>query len=169
MGIGRHLRPVCRDLLVNSLINGRVTPNRLRGRLLTKVGHRVDSAALICPDIFVGACRGLSVGPRSLVNYGCFFDLLAPTLIGADCAIGYNVLFITGTHNSGSAERRAGPVSSAPIIIGDGCWIGAGAILLPGITVGAGSIVAAGSVVTVDCPAGALVAGNPATVKRHLT
>jgi acetyltransferase-like isoleucine patch superfamily enzyme len=83
-------------------------------------------------------------------------------------AVGPGVYFITGTHRIGSHTQRAGPVIAAPIRVGDGVWIGARAILLPGVTVGAGAIVAAGAVVTRDVPADTLVAGVPAQVKRSL-
>lgn len=168
MGIKRHIAPVGRDLVVNSIINGRVIPGRLRGRLLRRVGHQVHPNALICPDVFLGSRHGLSVGARALVNYGCFFDLLAPTTIGADCAIGYRTMFLTGTHNLGASDRRAAEVQAAPITVGDGCWIGANVIILPGVTIGRGSVVAAGSVVRASVPPNSLVAGVPATVKRQL-
>ena len=65
--------------------------------------------------------------------------------------------------------RRDGSQFSAPVRIGDDVWIGAGAVLLPGVTVGRGSVVGAGSVVTADVPPMTVVAGTPARVLRAIT
>jgi maltose O-acetyltransferase len=92
----------------------------------------------------------------------------AEILIGSRCDIGPGVEFITGSHDIGSASRRAGTGNARSIQIGDGCWIGAGTRILGGVTVGAGTIIAAGSVVTQDIPANVLAAGVPARVKRCL-
>jgi acetyltransferase-like isoleucine patch superfamily enzyme len=82
--------------------------------------------------------------------------------------VGARVLFLTSGHEIGPSERRAGPVHSSPITVEDGCWIGAGSILLPGVTIGRGSIVAAGSVVTKDVAPDTLVGGIPARPIREL-
>ena len=57
---------------------------------------------------------------------------------------------------------------TAPVVIGDNVWIGANATILPGVTIGSMSVVAAGAVVTKDVPSGVLVAGNPAVIKKEL-
>nr|WP_254900684.1 DapH/DapD/GlmU-related protein [Rhodococcus sp. 1168] len=79
-----------------------------------------------------------------------------------------NVLFITGTHEIGPRSRRAGKSVAAPIVVEDGCWIGAGAILMPGVVVGSGCVIGAGSLVTSDCRPGFLYVGSPAVAKRDL-
>jgi maltose O-acetyltransferase len=119
------------------------------------------------PDCFVGG-PALSVGPRTYVNRGCFFDTSAPISVGADCALGMQVLVCTSTHEIGDSRRRSGRLASSPVHIEDGCWIGARAVLLPGVRVGRGCIVAAGAVVTRDCEPDGLYAGNPAVRIRDL-
>lgn len=90
------------------------------------------------------------------------------TTIGKGVSIGPNAMVLTQTHELGWKARRAGKAVRRPVTIGDGCWIGAGAIILPGVTVNRGSIVAAGAVVTKDVPPHTLVAGVPARPVRTL-
>jgi maltose O-acetyltransferase len=71
-------------------------------------------------------------------------------------------MFCTSTHEIGSRERRGGKSISIPIKVGNGCWIGARSMILPGVTIGDGCIIAAGSVVTKDCEPNGLYAGTPA-------
>jgi serine acetyltransferase len=87
--------------------------------------------------------------------------------IGADCLLGPFVVVVSENHRATSPDRpirEQGHLRSA-VVIGDNCWIGAGATILAGVTIGDGAIVAAGAVVTKDVPALALVAGVPATVR----
>jgi acetyltransferase-like isoleucine patch superfamily enzyme len=77
-------------------------------------------------------------------------------------------MLLTTGHDLGPHEQRAGELTAAPIVVGDGAWIGARSVVLPGITVGPGAVVAAGSVVTTDCEPDGLYAGVPAVRKREL-
>lgn len=83
--------------------------------------------------------------------------------IGQRVLIGHNVVFATVNH--GQAVSQRAELSLAPIRVGDDVWIGLGAILLPGVTIGDGAIIAAGAVVTKDVAPGAKVAGVPAKQK----
>jgi len=78
------------------------------------------------------------------------------------------VQLLTAWHPTEPAPRRAKLEAAAPITIGDNVWIGRAAIVLPGVTIGDHSVVAAGSVVTKSVPANAIVAGNPARVLRYI-
>ena len=110
----------------------------------------------------------LTVGSNCRINSPLYAELDAPIRIGDSVAIGWDVRFVTSNHEVGGPDDRAGANIAAPISIEDGCWIGAGAILLPGVTIGRGSIVAAGSVVAASCGPGTLIAGNPARPIRKL-
>ena len=110
----------------------------------------------------------VSIGERTFINYNCVFDNNAAIEIGDDCAVAMNVLVVTSGHEVGPSERRVGALESGPVVIGDGCWIGAGAAILLGVTIGPGSIVAAGSVVTRDVERDSLVGGAPAKAISHL-
>lgn len=84
-------------------------------------------------------------------------------------AFGPNVLIFTGTHDIGPASCRAvHPAKFAPVVIGNGCWLGAGVIVHAGLTIGAGCVIASGAVVTADCEPNGLYAGVPAVRKREL-
>ncbi|WP_354500203.1 acyltransferase [Mycetocola sp. 2940] len=102
------------------------------------------------------------------INYGCFFDLAAPTVIGARASLGFEVMLLTSTHKMGPPSKRAGDSDAKSITIGEGAWIGARATIMPGVNVGSGCVIAAGSVVVSDCEPDSLYAGIPAVLKRRL-
>jgi maltose O-acetyltransferase len=112
--------------------------------------------------------RRLSIGERTWVNVGCFFELQDEIQIGDGVSIGHDVMFLTSSHQIGRHGWRAGAATTAPISVGSGVWIGARSVILPGVTLGAGSVVAAGSIVNKDVGADTLVAGVPAKMVRSL-
>ena len=115
----------------------------------------------------------IHMGKGFYANHGCVFLDCAPITIGDDCMLGPRVTLTTATHPL-QARRRCGldgePAleSAAPITIGDQVWIGTGAVVNPGVTIGDRAVIASGAVVTRDVPPDALVAGVPATVKKHI-
>ena len=113
----------------------------------------------------------ISIGARTHVGARCLFTGASGCAIslGSDCDIAPEVAFLTGTHELGPHSRRAGREAAYPVRVGDGTWIGARSMILPGVVIGAGCIVAAGSVVTDDVPPNSLVAGVPAVVKKNLS
>jgi maltose O-acetyltransferase len=110
----------------------------------------------------------LHIGDYCWINIGGFFNLGGTLTIGNRVSIGHQVMFLTETHELGDAERRSGPIHALPVTIGDGAWLGARATILPGVTIGAGSIVASGALVTKDVPPNVLVAGVPAKIIKEL-
>jgi maltose O-acetyltransferase len=109
----------------------------------------------------------ISIGRRSFVNYGGVFLDVNPIEIGDEVLIATNVQLLTATHPLDAARRRGWWESAKPINIADGVWIGGGAIVLPGVSVGENAVVGAGAVVTRDVEAGTVVAGNPARAIRR--
>lgn len=113
---------------------------------------------------------------RELVHFGAGTFVTGPLRIDVDAEvrvgdrvhIGHDVLLLTIDHEIGSATERCAAMSASPIVIGDGAWLSSRCVILPGVTVGAGSIVAAGAVVTHDVPPDTLVGGVPARVLRSL-
>lgn len=89
--------------------------------------------------------------------------------IGDHTMIGPNVVIATGGHPLLPELRQKGYQYNAPVHIGKNCWIGAGAIIVPGITIGDHSVIGAGSVVTKDIPSNVLVVGNPCKVLREIS
>ncbi len=114
----------------------------------------------------------INIGNKCFINRGCIFqggDSQTDSIsIGDGVFVGFNVLFACGTHDIGDGKCRALPGYYKAINIGRGSWIGAGAIILPGITVGEGSIIGAGAVVTHDIPDNVIAVGVPAKVIKHL-
>ncbi len=95
-------------------------------------------------------------------NFNCVVLDVMPVRIGARTMFGPNVQIYTATHPTDAAERAKGPEFARPITIGRDCWIGGGAILSPGVTLGDRVIVGAGAVVTKDVGDDQIVVGNPA-------
>jgi maltose O-acetyltransferase len=114
------------------------------------------------PPVHVDYGRNVFVGDGGFLNYGIVFLDVCPIRIGPRAQIGPYVQFLTVEHPRDAAERAAGTEFGRPITVGADVWIGGGAILLPGVTVGDGAIIGAGAVVTRDVAPGATVAGNPA-------
>lgn len=137
---------------------------RLFHALLGALGD--DSAIL--PPFLCDYGANIHAGARLFMNFGCIVLDCAKVTIGDDVQIATAVQIITATHPLDAAERATGWETARPVQIGDRAWIGAGAILLPGVTVGADSVVGAGAVVTRDVAPNTVVAGNPARVIRRL-
>lgn len=108
------------------------------------------------------------IGARTFANFGLVCLDVARITIGDDVQIGPNVQLLTATHPIHPGPRRDKWESAQPISIGDNVWLGGGALVLPGVSVGADSIVGAGAVVTRDVPPGVVAIGNPARVVRAL-
>jgi acetyltransferase-like isoleucine patch superfamily enzyme len=131
------------------------------------VGERVQIFSHHARSVFTTFERGrLIIGDRAFINYGVDIAATGLVAIGADCLIGTHVSIIDNDFH-GVVDRQRVPASK-PVIIGDNVWIGNRAIILPGVTIGEGAVVGAGSVVTRDVPARTVVAGNPARVVREL-
>lgn len=114
--------------------------------------------------------RHISVAHGSYIGPFCLFEINSQSniSIGSNVSIGPAVKFITSTHAIGTKARRAGDPQCAPITVGDGAWIGASSLILPGIRIGTGALVAAGSVVIHDVADGQMVGGNPARLLKTL-
>ena len=148
-------------------------PTRMFGfrRLLLRVaGLEIGEGVCICGRGWIYGRRNLSIGDRTWISPGVefFTHLDAPIEVGSDCDIGPNCCFVTGSHDIAGPTRRAGVGWAAPINVGAGNWLGAKSMLLGGVTIGCGAIVAAGSVVTSAVPDNCLAAGVPAKVKKEL-
>lgn len=100
---------------------------------------------------------GLTVGEGCTINRRCYFDMNAPITIGRNVGIGPSCIFITGNHELGPSEQRAGPIKAKPIVIGDGVSIGARVTVLPGVTIGAGSVIGPGVLVRKSQPENSVI------------
>ena len=150
-----------------------------RRAILTQLLGGVGDEVWIEPPFFCDYGENVHIGDRSFVNVNCVFLDSAEIRIGANALIGPAVQLLTVTHPLRARERivpedeRVAGRSpyrthAAPIRIGDNVWIGAGTIVLPGVTIGDDVTIGAGSVVTSDIPAGSLALGQPCRVQRAL-
>jgi len=111
-----------------------------------------------------------SIGKGVYINFNCTFLDTCTISIGARTLIGPNCSFYAASHPLYPFLRNGtqGPELGAPINIGEDCWFGGNVVVLPGITIGRGVTIGAGSVVTKDVPDFVVVAGNPARVIKHI-
>lgn len=107
-------------------------------------------------------------GARSFANWGLVSLDVARVSVGDDVQLGPNVQLLTATHPVAAGPRRDKWEAAQPITIGDNVWLGGGVVVLPGVTVGADTVVGAGAVVTRDLPAGVVAVGNPARVVKDV-
>ena len=142
----------------------------IRSYLLKLSAINLQNNSRVCGyTLFFG--RGeVKIGLNSWISLGCKFHTneRAKIIIGNNCDVGPYVSFLTGTHVKSNKLRRAGRGIAKSIIVGDGVWIGANTIILPGVKIESGVIVAAGSVVKNNVPQNVLVAGCPAKIKKNL-
>lgn len=117
---------------------------------------------------YIGRGRGISVGDHSGIGIDAWIG--RGTTIGSRVMMGPEVMIFATNHKADRIDvpmMDQGMEPDAPVTIGDDVWIGARAILLPGVTVHSHSIIGAGAVVARDVPSGVIVAGNPARVVKH--
>jgi maltose O-acetyltransferase len=139
-----------------------------RTALLRELLARVGRDAWIEPPFFCDYGSNTSVGDRFYANTGCIFLDSAPVTIGDRVLLGPAVQLLAVTHPLEAELRAQGLEYAKPIVVGDDVWLGGGAIVLPGVTIGDRAVVGAGSVVTRDVPADTVVAGSPARFIRSL-
>jgi maltose O-acetyltransferase len=136
-------------------------------RLLGSIGKGSNVESLFSCDYGFNVHLGKMVG----LNFGCVLLDCGRIEIGDYTLLGPGVHVYAVTHPLEPVKRRGGPLSEnckgVPVKIGRDCWIGGGSRILPGVTIGDGCIVGAGSIVTHDVPSGSKVAGNPARLMRE--
>lgn len=133
------------------------------------VGDRVRMISTIVPlqiDVAPGAT--LDIGALVFINYGCSLGATQSIRVGPRCSIGSHVIMIDNDFHRLEPERRDELPPSAPIVLEENVWIGSRAIVMRGVTIGAHSVVGAGSIVTHDIPPRTLAVGVPARVIRSL-
>ncbi|ULA60692.1 MAG: Nodulation protein L [Nitrospira sp.] len=134
--------------------------------LLRDVMGSVGEGTVIMPQFTCDYGYNIRLGRNVFINYHCIFLDCAPIDIGNDVQVGPSVQLYTAQHPLDADVRRSGLESARPIRIGNDVWIGGGAVILPGVTIGDRSVVGAGSVVVRSVPADCVAVGNPARVVR---
>jgi maltose O-acetyltransferase len=145
---------------------------RTRTALLRSAGVKIGSSSLVQGPMRItgegNPCEDISIGAFTLISGALHCDIGAPLVIGSRVRIGHDVSLLTVDHRVGPAEMRSGDRKFGAIEIGDGAWLASRVVVLPGVRIGAGAIVAAAAVVTRDVPANTLSVGVPARVVRNL-
>jgi maltose O-acetyltransferase len=122
------------------------------------------NSSFICPE-------NISIGDNVYVGPGAYFDATGDLVIGNGVIFGPEVTIYTRSHNYDSTCLEALPFDQkmvvAPVVICEYVWVGTKVIILPGVTVGKGAVIAAGAVVTKDVPEYSVVGGNPAKVLKY--
>ena len=129
------------------------------------LGRPLPPRVTIYPPFYTDHGLNLDIAERVFINQGCTFLDYAGIRLAERVMIAPKVTFITGGHPVDPVDRRVW-LTGEPIDVGENVWIGAGATILPGVTIGRDSVIAAGAVVADDVPAQSLVTGTKAAVQR---
>jgi maltose O-acetyltransferase len=122
----------------------------------------------IRPPFFCDYGYNITLGDHVFMNFNCVVLDVVPVTIGNRVQIAPAVQLLAADHPLDAVSRASGREFGSPITIEDDVWLGGGAIVCPGVTIGARSVIGAGSVVTKDIPPGVVAVGNPCRVVREL-
>jgi acetyltransferase-like isoleucine patch superfamily enzyme len=147
-------------------------PARYFIAILRRLGARVNDSVTIKPGIIfdnIGSgLSGLQIEEKAYIGPGVFLDLATSISIAAEVVLSPQAMLLT--HGDVGDRYLAQYIhrSEGPIVLKKGCWIGARAVILPGVTIGTGSVVGAGAIVTTDVPDFTMVVGVPAREMRKI-
>lgn len=167
-GVLRVLRRVGHDVYVNGLAGSGLLPSHVRYLLLRAFPGFDMRRCIIEGGVQWWGSGPVSVGARAFINRGCLINHSGAVTIGDDVALGPGCALVTASHELGPGERRAGRGITAPIVVEDGAWLGARVTVMPGVTIGRGAVIGAGSLVLADVPPNTIYAGTPAKLVRDL-
>lgn len=142
------------------------TAEEIRQLFSELIGKPVDASFGMFPPFYTDCGKNITVGKNVFINTGCRFQDQGGIRIGDHVLIGHNVVLATLNHDFAPYNRAT--MHPAPIHIEGQVWIGANATVVPGVTIGENSIVAAGAVVTKDVPPNTIVGGVPAKVLKRI-
>ncbi len=157
-----HARDLCRALAATGEDDSAGSERR---RILVALLGSGGETAWMQPPFQCDYGANIQLGEKVFFNFGCVVLDVCPVTIGSFTLLGPAVHLYTATHPMDAALRRTHELGK-PITIGSDVWVGGGAIVCPGVTIGARSVIGAGSVVTRDIPEGMLAVGNPCRVIR---
>lgn len=140
-------------------------PPEVRLKACEKLFGRITNV-WIEPPFYCCYGTNISIGDGCYINYNCNFVDDGKITIGEKVMLGPAVTIATAGHPINPSMREY--MYAALVVIEDNCWIGAGSIICPGVTIGKNSVIGAGSVVTKDIPANSVAAGNPCRVLRKI-
>ena len=142
------------------------TPEEVHEYMGRILGKPLDKSTTVLPPLYIDYGKPVTVGKGCFIQQCCTFFGRGGITIGNDVFIGPKVNLITINHDVNPDNRNA--TYGRPVVIEDKVWIGINSTILPGVRIGYGAIVGAGSVVTKDVPAMTVVAGNPARIIKTI-
>jgi len=156
------LAVVNRTLALTPQLNVSTDINQIRQRLGEIIGNTIDESTTVFAPFYTNFGRFITIGKNVFINHACSFLDMGGITLEDEVLIGPKVNLITENHPLDPADRRA--LVAKPIVVKRKAWIGAGATILPGVTIGENAVVAAGAVVSKDVPANTIVGGVPAKI-----
>lgn len=155
------------DFLVNTLGKSKFISYRLRVFIYKLAGMRCsDTLKIRSGCTFRG--KSIFIHKDVFINHNVYIDAWEKVTIKENSSIAFAASIYTSSHSIGESLNRAGTSNRKPVIIGRGCWIGARAIILPGVEIGDGCVIAAGAVVINNVPPNSLYGGVPAKLIKNL-
>ena len=163
-----QFREICQETIRLSMeLNCRYhTPGEIRNIMSNLTGKKVDDTFRLFPPFYADFGKNITIGKDVFINSGCHFQDQGGITIGDGSLIGHNEVLATVNHDLDPKNNRK--THYAPIIIGNHVWIGSNATVVPGVTIGEWSVVAAGAVVTKDVPPFTVVGGLPARILKNV-
>ena len=137
--------------------------NGLKTGLLRAFGAAVAEGVVIKPCVNIKYPWRLRIGRHTWIGENVWIDNLDNVTLGANCCLSQGAMLLCGSHNY---KQPTFDLITKPIVLEDGAWVGAQALVCPGVTLASHAVLAAGSVATEDIPAYSIAQGNPDTVKR---
>ena len=149
--------------------HSRPSEKEKRNQIMKEMFGFVGEPVWIMQPITLARGKTVRIGSGTYINSNLTLVDDYEITIGDKCLIAPNVTICTTGHPVHSELRPNGEMYSFPVKIGDGVWIGSGAVILPGVTIGNGAVIGAGSIVTKDVPEMVVAYGNPCKVIRKIT
>ncbi|HTJ49193.1 MAG TPA: sugar O-acetyltransferase [Cyclobacteriaceae bacterium] len=157
---------ISRTQRLSAVLNTSTTIDEMRERLSEIIESKIDKSTAIFVPFYTNFGRHIKIGKNVFINHACSFLDMGGITIEDDVQIAPRVNLVTENHPIDPSTRKY--LDLKPVVIKRNAWIGAGATILPGVTVGENSIIAAGAVVNKDVPPNTIVGGVPAKVIRTI-
>ena len=151
---------VNRTIKLNAKLNTSEDVEQIRKYLSQIIGSDIDASTIVFVPFYTNFGQFITIGKNVFINHACSFLDMGGITIEDNVLIGPKANLITENHSINPNDRKS--LICKPIIISRNAWIGAAATILPGITIGENSVVAAGAVVNADVPPNTIVGGVPA-------
>lgn len=164
---GKIQEVVDRTIRLSVQLNTATNIDDIRKCLSEIIGTVIDDSTTLFAPFYTNFGKFIDIGRNVFINHACSFLDMGGIILEDEVLIGPKVNLITENHPLDPNDRRT--LITKPILIKRKAWIGAGAIILPGVTVGENAVVAAGAVVSKDVPDNTIVAGVPAKIIKSIT